>query len=345
VIDLPIVPFRLSEEAKIRRRDLTVFVSSMIVGACLGVITSFVGSAVTCGTALALIGLAFVVIAVSVYAAKKVLQPRELHDIIPVYIGYNRDDGSLLQISTKHGFIVNSSTRIDKAYETNPDLRSILKNMDFEKVGKFARDIVTYEFLDWLAMKCLFSWAPKYRYISKSGISCYTYKRKDEVPTKVINYEDIPKELRNDNMLLRLFGDKLFTYGRFEFSVPVGTEFVYNKNERDKIALSFQNEYCTITLTIYQREVGVGLSPLWGEFVAVPKHIRKDQFSYLQEHYAHARTEIEFYAKFKWIRSLGEASDDYFNWVEDMFDSLEDYFSFDKEIAALKQSKKKFILG
>ena len=344
---MPLIPFKLFEEMGNKRRNLIIFISSAIVGASLGAITSdaFSTNYYVLGVLLILI-IFFVILVLYV-----TVNPPRIHDLIPVILAYDRINGTLLPITNRIAFVQGSFMKFRDGLEINPQPSEILKEKESKHSMQLALDLAIYELLDYLDQQFHSWWAPKERYRGKSiGITKINFKQEKEAPSEQIQYSDMDSEFKASNLFFKLYGTRLFLYKDLSFQVPRGTDFecAIKKIEGIDISqytLSFKNRYCKMEMGINCQGWVAGLGPL-NRYVESNEK-REGYFArarYLQDRYAHVNLELEFDASFNWFWALFPSSNDYFNWVEYLCDSLDDYASFDKEDEALRNSKEKFEL-
>jgi hypothetical protein len=349
---MPLKQFELSKEARKRRASFKVFFCSALLGTSAGLLTRLFGSSPLAletpsglATLAAMTSLILLIVVTVFYAMKTVLAPDEIHRILEVYLVYSKDKGSFVPITNRWAFVMQSSVKLRSVFEKESEPVKILRGNDIDAVQKLTADLVTYELLDKLATEYNLGWAPKLRYM---GVSYGRFSFKtDEEGGKAhsVHYSDIPEELRSNNLFLRLAGESVMAFGTFKFSVPPKTTFKWADNAaKGQQVLSLSNKYCRIELAVSRAHWMVGLSPIWGKFVAARDKNREESFGYLQEHYAHTVIEIGLSARFNWFWSLVGSSNDYFDWVEDIFDRLDDFFSFEKEYHALEKTHEKFVL-
>lgn len=349
---MPLKQFELSKEARKKRASFKVFLCSALVGTSAGLLTRLFGSLPLAletpsgqATLAAMIGLILLIIVTVFYAMKTVLTPDDIRRILEVYLAYNKDKGILVPLTNRWAFAMESQIKFRETFEKTAELGDILRGKDVVAVQKLATDLVTFELLDRLATEYNMGWAPKVRYIGVSR-ERFSFKTDDEGgKLHSVHYSDIPEELRRNNLFLRLVGESVMAFGKFQLSVPRKTTFKWADGvTKGQQVLSLSNKYCRIELSVSRSHWMVGLSPIWGKFVSARNKSGDESLSYLQEHYAHTVTEIGFSARFNWFWSLMGSSNDYFNWVEDMFEKLDDFFSFEKEYHALEKAHKKFVL-
>jgi hypothetical protein len=349
---MPLKQFELSKEARKKRASFKVFLCSAVLGISAGLLTRLSGSLPLAletysgkATLAIMIGLILLIIVTIFYAMKTVLTPDHIHRILEVYVAYNRDKGILVPLTNRLAFAMQSQAKFRETFEKAVELGDILRGKDIDAVQKLATDLVTFELFDKLATEYNMGWAPKLRY---TGVSYGRFSFKtDQEGCKLhsVHYSDIPEELRGNNIFLRLAGESLLAFGKFQLSVPPGTTFKWTDDvAKGQQVLSLSNKYCRIELSVSRGYWMVGLSPIWGKFVSARNKSEDESLSYLQEHYAHTVTEIGLSARFNWFWSLMDSSNDYFNWVEDMFEKLDDFFSFEKEYHALEKTPVKFVL-
>lgn len=325
---MPYIPYTKTAEYISSKRNLQIYIYSMVAGGSIGAFVSALTAGTFGGYTITVIVATGVLIIISTAQIGKLIFSINGIDLVEDFqIAVDLEDGRILQDGHPSWFVVHASG-ITRSMSSDSLFQTKKKPMF--GATKDLLDTIVYSFLNFLCFRYSHFWAQSWRIRFKNGREYQSEGRLPEI-TLEIRTEDLVDCLAKSNAIAALYGTKLLSlcsHGAIVFPSKTAISFpkVQGAENATSISVNLVNPKFMIDVRFRFLSASAGLS---GDYL---EHARRDE-KFLQmdprqvlERFEVTNVSLEYRFSVSSFWSAFSNMDRIYRWAEDLGDWIMEYF-------------------